>query len=309
MTGSSSRSSACVLAFDLGGTRLKAGVVDRASGRVEHHSMTASPPDADGALAELERVGKSLLAADPCVAVGLAVPGLVDLDGRIVALPGKLEGIVGLDLAGWLRGRFELPSIVSNDAIAYGVGEANRGAGRGHERVVVVTIGTGVGCAVLQHGTPITTGTLGGGLLGGQIPIADDRSGPRDTNGKRGTIEALCAAHRIVDHAGAGGGRLDSVEAVYAAADAHDEIAVSALTAYRRDLARGLAALAHAHTPSILVLGGGPMVPANPVMAGLETLVHRHLWPGYRPEIALARLGEDAALVGLAHLAAAGSAA
>jgi len=219
----------------------------------------------------------------------------------VQALPGKLDGIVGVDLVDWLETRFRAPAVISNDAIAFGMGEATCGAARGHDRAVVVTIGTGIGVSVLQDGRPVTPGPLGGGLLGGQIPIDDGRRGPRDTNGKRGTIEALCAAERITRQAPSFG----SVPELYEAARVGRAEARHALDAYRRDLARGLAALAHAHTPSILVLGGGPMCPDNPVLPGLAELVNEWLWPGYAVEIARAALGDDAPLLGLAARATA----
>jgi predicted NBD/HSP70 family sugar kinase len=142
----------------------------------------------------------------------------------------------------------------------------------------------------------VTPGPLGGGILGGQIPIDDGTRGPRDTNGKRGTIEALCAGRRIVSLAQ----DFASIPEVYAAAAAGDQRATRALDVYRRDLARGLAALAHAHTPSIVVLGGGPLPPDNPVLPGLATLVDDWLWPGYAVTLAAAARGDEAPLLGLA---------
>lgn len=302
-----------LLGFDLGGTRLKAAVVDVPAGKIADLVVVESAEDADHALALVDQTGSRLLGARRCDAVGLAVPGLVEPSGRIVALPGKLAGIVGRNLAGHLRTRFGAPALVVNDAVAYGVGEARDGAGRGHERVVVVTIGTGVGVSVLEGGKPITAGTLGGGILGGQIPIAsgpgvDPPDGPVDTNGKHGTIEALCRARRIRERARAAGGDYDSVREVYAAAAVGEQPALRAIGAYRADLARALVALAHAHAPSMVVVGGGPMAADSPVFDGLAAAVNDALWPGYRVEIAPAVLGDRAALLGLARLAEGGAA-
>ena len=127
--------------------------------------------------------------------------------------------------------------------------------------------------------------------------------GPRDTNGRRGTIEARCAAARIVDRARRQGGTFDSVPEVYAAHARQDRAAREGIQAYQRDLARALVALGHAHTPSVIVLGGGPMPPDNPVLAGLQELVDEQLWPGYEVTVTRATLGKEAALVGLAHWA------
>lgn len=286
---------ASVLAFDLGGTRLKAGLVEFDERRVHEFRVTPSAPTAEEALARLGEVGDEIANRGAYERVGLCLPGIVG-ERRVDALPGKLDGIVGRDLVDWLERRFDAPAVVANDAIAFGMGEATCGAGRGHARIVVVTIGTGIGVSVLQDGRPVTPGPLGGGLLGGQIPIDDGTRGPRDTNGKRGTIEALCAGRRITQLAPSFG----SIPEVYAAAADGDPRATSALDAYRRDLARALAALAHAHTPSRFVLGGGPLPEGNPVMPGLAELVADWLWPGYSVEITGAELGDDAPLLGIA---------
>jgi len=294
-----------VLALDLGGTRLKSAVVEVGTGIVTGFAITDSAPDADAALAKVAAAGDRLRAGQPVDAVGLCLPGLVAEDGRVVALPGKLAGIVGRNVAAWLRERFGLAATVVNDAVAFGVGEARDGAARGHARAVVVTIGTGIGCCVLTGGAPITTGALGGGILGGQIPIAPATGGPVDTNGRHGTIEALCAAARIVDQVRAAGGGAASVPEAYAAWHAGAAAARAGIAAYRCDLARALVALAHAHTPSVIVLGGGPATPEAPILVGLEAEVNTALWPGYAVTVRPARLGDRAALLGLAHLTAA----
>jgi len=292
-----------VVAFDLGGTRLKAGIVEAGTGTVAAFTTAATAGLAAApALKTLEETGAALLDQHDAEAIGLAVPGIVD-DGRIVALPGKFEGIVGLDLAGELSDRLNRPVTVVNDAVAYGAGEAYFGAGAGCDRVVVMTIGTGVGVAVLERGRPVAHGPLGGGILGGQIPIADDRTGPTDTNGRRGTIEARCAAASLTAYASAAGLAQATVEDVYAAAARKHDGALAAVEEYRGWLARGIVALAHAHTPEAVVLGGGPITPDAPVLDDLQAQVDEALWPGYAVRVRSASLGDRASLIGLGHLA------
>jgi len=289
-----------VLAFDLGGTRLKAGIVDVTTGTVLARRTVDTPVGADAALALLARVGRELLQARaPVEAVGLCVPGLVD-QGRIFALPGKLAGIVGVHLSARLQIEFGREAIVINDALAFGLGEVAFGAARAAHRVVVMTIGTGVGVAVFEAGRPLGDGPLGAGTLGGQIPVFEDETGPTDTNGKRGTIEARCAAVRIVEVARGRGVDVDDVAGVYARAALGDAAADAAIAAYCRDLGRSIVALAHAHAPSLFVLGGGPMQPTSPVFTGLAEAVRAALWPGYEVDIVAAACGDDAALLGVA---------
>ena len=203
-----------MLAIDLGGTRIKAALVPGGDVQVvTHGSSTLS-----GALARLEDVLDRVV-PDGCDVVGMCTPGVVDHD-RVVALPGKLDGAVGFDLCGWLTSRTGGRAFVVNDAFAYGLGEAGDLPGR----TVVLTIGTGVGCCVVEDGRPLAFGGLGG-----QLPLTED--GPVDTNGRPGTIEGWCRADRV-DEPG-----------------------------YRERLAQGIAALCLAYGPDTVVVGGGPAVP------------------------------------------------
>jgi len=236
-------------------------------------------------------------------AVGVATPGIVD-DGRVIVLPGKFPGLVGLDVAGAVSEVAPVPVRVVNDAIAAGVGEATAGAGAGHARVVVMTIGTGIGVAVIEEGRPVSAGPWGGGLMGGHMPIASPDEGPFDSNGGRGTIEALCAAERLMDAARAAGSDAVDVPALLAQWAGGDDKARRAVASYRRFLEQALVAIAHAHTPSIIVVGGGPVSTASDwLLGGMTQAVRRRLWQDQQCAIVPAALGDAAALVGLAALA------
>ncbi|HVE93150.1 MAG TPA: ROK family protein [Actinomycetota bacterium] len=293
-----------VFAIDLGGTRCKSAVVEVPGWRTHDEWNWEVRGERTGPMAlkvALERAEK-MISSHGCTSAALCVPGLVDERGVIVSLPGKLEGIVGLDLPAEFESATGLRAIVLNDAVAYGVGETVAGAAKGAGSAVVVTIGTGVGVCVVRDGRPVGRGMLAGGILGGQIPVSG--SSFTDTSGRTGTIEADCLADRIVDQANLHGGTFATVVDVYRAAAEGDGVAVSGIDAYRRALARGLVALAHAHTPDVIVLGGGPMTRDNPVFTGLQELLDESLWPGYRAEVRSASLGDKAALIGLAHLVA-----
>jgi glucokinase len=287
-----------MLVMDLGGTRLKAGVwID---GKLLRTEIVELPLGADGraVLDAIANTGRDLLTQQP-VAAGICVPGLLE-DGVLVSLPGKHAGLERTDFAAFLRTTFGAQrTAVTNDAVAYAVGEASDGQGRGCRRSVVVTIGRGVGVTVVENGAAPTRGMFDAGILGGFIPISDDDDGPVDTIGRHDTIEAFCAAQRIVD---ACGGAYPDVRAVYEAYERGELQARNGVDEYRRHLGRALVALAHAHAPDRLILGGGPMVEGNPIVPGLEAMVNERLFGTYRVEVRAASLGDHASLVGLARL-------
>ena len=282
---------------------MKGGLV--IDGRVQPlPSQPTAGLDGPAVVALVATTVREVAAAHRLDAVGLAAPGIVD-EGRVVVLPGKFAGLVGLDLAGAVAAAAQAPVRLVNDAIAAGVGEATAGAGAGHQRVVVMTIGTGIGVAVVEGGQPVGDGPWGGGLMGGQIPIASPDEGPRDTNGRRGTIEAWCAAERLMDAAREAGCDASDVPALLDRWTNGDEHARQAVASYRRSLEQALVALAHAHAPSVIVVGGGPVSTSSGwLLDGMTEAVGRRLWHGQRCLVAPAALGDGAALVGLAALAA-----
>lgn len=284
------------LVVDLGGTRIKAAAAPNLDAA---HIIDVPSGGRDAIFEAIEAAGRALLGGEKPDAAAICVPGLVD-EGHLVSLPGKLGGLEGADLEGFLRSAFGVEhTVVTNDAVAYAVGEATHGAGRGCRRSVVVTIGTGVGVTVIEEGRPATGGTLGAGILGGFIPISDGFGTQTDSIGRRDTIEALCAAQQIVV---CSGGRHADIPAVYAAFAGKETAALKGIDTYRRRLSRALVALAHAHAPDRMILGGGPMTEDNPIVGGLEALVNERLFGTYRVEVRLASLGDAASLTGLAHL-------
>jgi glucokinase len=288
------------LLMDLGGTRLKAGVVTDGSAIVRRDVADVPEDHSKESLLKLiATTGWNILSGAKPDSVALCIPGLVD-DGILVSLPGKLDGLVGEDLTSFLRSEFHAAhATVSHDGVAYATGESAAGAGKGVRRCVVVTIGTGVGVGVMQDGQPISRGMFGAGILGGFIPLSEATDGPADSTEQTDTIEALCASQRIVDLAGSSYG---SVADVYAAHARGEFAARAAVDHYRVRLSRALIALAHAHAPDRIVLGGGAMQAGNPIVDGLEELVNARLFGTYRVEVRLAELGDDAALIGLLHL-------
>lgn len=274
-----------VVAVDLGGARLKAQWVS------EREPVPTEVVTLEHGGDWRKGVAKVRAQFGDVDHLALCVPGIVD-GGRVVALPGKLPGIEDVDLAE----EFSLPLVVTNDAVAYGVGEALHGAARGHDRVVVVTLGTGVGVAVVEDGAPLGRGPLGGGILGGQIPLPASAGTAVDTSGRAGTFEAHCRAASLLDAVPDAA----SLSEAYNRLAAGDPAAETGFAQFRARLAAGLTALALAHSPSAIVVGGGAAQPG--LLDGVEDAVSAGLWAGQHVEVKPAELGDAAALAGLGSL-------
>ena len=142
-----------LIGFDIGGTRLKSGVV-RADGRVERPTLEDTSrggvrgPGAAGACAST-RARTSRPAATAVVGIGIALPGIVETAFGSRYLPGKVLGIEGYPLRETLEVEFGLPVRCVNDGAAATLAEWRFGAARGIDDVVGITLGTGVGSGVV----------------------------------------------------------------------------------------------------------------------------------------------------------------
>jgi glucokinase len=156
-------SRASVVALDLGGTHVSAGLVDLPSLEIETQVRKSLPATGDRAalLARITDAATEVSDGLPDRRVSMAVPGPFDYARGICLLSHKLEPLFGVDLRHELAAALSTqPSSVRflNDADAFLLGEASVGAARGHARAVAVTLGTGLGSAFLEHGRIVDTG-------------------------------------------------------------------------------------------------------------------------------------------------------
>ncbi|HXT35911.1 MAG TPA: ROK family protein, partial [Chloroflexota bacterium] len=134
------------LAIDLGGTRIKAGIVVGHQVALQRIVPTEDEQGFEHVLDQMIAVSEQLLRERPAVGIGLSLPAVVDVArGTVVDVRKNLSGLIGFPLVDTLQQRFHLPVAVENDARLYGLGEMLAGAARGVENLVCLTLGTGVG--------------------------------------------------------------------------------------------------------------------------------------------------------------------
>ena len=181
---------------------------------------------------------------------GVGAPGLAAADGRSIAfMQGRLAGLQGLDWAGALE--TPAPVRVLNDAHAALLGEAWTGAAAGCREVVLLTLGTGVGGAILSGGRLVLGAT---GRAGHWGHISLDPDGPPSITGMPGSLEGAignCTVAARTD------GRFTDTRALVEAHLAGDPLATRVWRRSVRDLAVAIASIANAVDPELVVIGGG----------------------------------------------------
>ncbi|KAA0929853.1 ROK family protein [Streptomyces apricus] len=160
------RPTAPVPVLDVGGTHVTAALVDPATGLPVPSSVLRRPlgshADADGILDDIAATALRLPAGHG-PSWGVAMPGPFDYAtgiGRFTGI-GKFESLSGVDVGAGLRRRLHDRAerlCFLNDADAFALGEYRAGAARGHDRVVCLTLGTGIGSSFLRGGRPVHDG-------------------------------------------------------------------------------------------------------------------------------------------------------
>jgi glucokinase len=306
---------ACVIGVDLGGTKLLAGTVD-AELRVHHRAYRLARRDAVETIVEAVEEAREATPRE-VRAVGVGVPCLIAPASGVAMACNHFE-LVDVPVRDLLAERLGLPVVVDNDANAALVAEWRHGAARGARNVVLLTIGTGVGGAVVLDGRIVRGASGAAGELG---HIVIDESGPPCPGNcpGRGCLEAFVSGPALAiegraraeadPESGLGaalrGGREITGPLVTELAHDGDPAARAAIAALGRRLGVGMTSLVNALNPEVLVVGGG-LVAAGDLLLdpAREVVASRALLPAREQvRIVAARFGNESGMLGAASLA------
>jgi glucokinase len=194
---------------------------------------------------------------------------------------------------------------VDNDANCAVLAEWTLGAARGCDHVALLTLGTGIGGGLVLDGR-VYRGAVGAGAELGHMPV--DLDGPPCFGGcpGRGCLESLCSGSALARDAEALFARPVTGEEVTELARAGDATAVQLMHTLGDRLGAGLAGIANALNPEMIVVGGGVMAAGELVLEPARAeLRRRALAPSRDVDVVAAELGEEAGMIGAALLAAA----
>jgi glucokinase len=286
------------IGIDFGGTNIKVVAVDAAGRAVEPH--VRKTPDRAGTMPDwIDAIRATITEFEqsqkrPADFVGMAFPGLAAEDGSsIVWCPEeKLLGLQDLNWSGVL-GR-KVP--VLNDAHAALLGETWCGAATGCRNAVLLTLGTGVGGAILSDGR-LLKGALGRAGHLGHISISDDEE--RSIAGTPGALELAVGDYTVVRRSG---GRFSSTEELLKAHLSGDAAASEIWLKSVRALARGITSFINMLDPEVIIIGGGIARAGEALFEPLSVALAEIEWcpTGERVRIIPAQLGEWAGAYGAA---------
>lgn len=285
------------LGIDLGGSSVKFAWFDAAGACV---STGTRPFDASNPMEWIDRI-RELMAEIPSgldalqLRVGVSAPGLAAPDGRrIASMPGRLAGLVGLDWTEALGARASVP--VLNDAHAALLGECWRGAGRGKRNLVLLTLGTGVGGAVMVDGRLLKGRQGKAGHLG---HVALEVDAAPDICGIPGSLEQQIGNCTIRERTQ---GRFETTHQLMEASAAGDAEARAIWMRSIHYLACAVASFINVADPERVIVGGGIARAGELLFGPLRERVRAMEWIplGDGAEIVPAELGEYAGACGAA---------
>ena len=227
--------------------------------------------------------------------LGIACPGLVHRDGHSIAwMKGRLNFLEGLDWAQALDRRTRVPVI--NDAHAALKGEAWLGAGRGCRNVAMLTLGTGVGGAIMCDGRVIT-GSMGRAGHLGHMTV--NVAGPKDIVNTPGSLEVAIGECTLRKRSG---GRFTTTSELVAAHLQGDSDATEIWRTSVRSLAAALVSIINAVDSERILLGGGIARAGSALFEPLKDFMDEYEWRPYDQavEIVHAELGDEAGAIGSA---------
>ena len=304
-----------VFGVDIGGTTVKLGFFDTEGNILEKWEIPTRKelggkyilPDIAESITNL-LMEKGIEKKD-VVGVGVGVPGPVDADG--VVFKAVNLGWDIFSVSNTLGDLINLPVKAGNDANVAALGEMWKGGGKGHDDLVAVTLGTGVGGGIIVQGKLLAGATGAGGEIG-HIHVEDNET-DRCGCGKQGCLEQYGSATGIVRIANRVLAATDeasvlrdgelTAKAVCDAAKAKDAVAIKVMEQFGEYLGRGLAAIACVVNPEVFVIGGGVSKAGEMLFDYIRPNYEKYVFHGSKnTKFALATLGNDAGIVGAARL-------
>ncbi|HEZ7990275.1 MAG TPA: ROK family protein [Ruminococcus sp.] len=315
--------------IDLGGTNIVAGVVDGDYNIIAKASTKTNCPRPEKEIAEdmakmaVQAVENAKLTMDDIEWMGIGTPGIANSATGIVERANNL-GFINTPLVKYVKefiGRNDTPVYIENDANAAAYGEYVAGAAKGAKNAVCITLGTGVGAGIVIDGKIYAGSNFAGAEIGHTVI---EVGGAPCTCGRKGCFEAYSSAtglirmtkesmaenpDSIMNKMAEERGKV-TARTSFDCMRAGDKYAKAVVDKYIKYLAAGITNTINTFQPDILCIGGGVCNEGDPLLLPVKAIVEEEDFANKsekRTEIVIAKLGNDAGLIGAAFLGKANS--
>lgn len=312
----------CILAFDIGGTRIKYGIVSNEGKLIKSGSIpsqnNSGPELLYKTLADsIEKIKTST--SFELKAIGLGLTGGVDPKVGVVLLPGKFKQLEGFPIVSMLEEQFNVPVYADNDGRLAAYFEKYYGSAQHKNWAVIITIGTGIGSGVIIDGKILKDPHLMFGTQLGHLIINKDDHQTCLT-GNVGTGEIYCSATalalqvRNAIQRGIPSLLSDEYYADPLSIDFHkvteacrlgDKLCKDELNVWINNLSVVLINSVHCYAPEIIILSGGASLASDLFLDQLKTIVNNQVFrypPNEPVEIVISKMQEYSGVLGAAAM-------
>jgi predicted NBD/HSP70 family sugar kinase len=280
------------LAFDIGGTHIKYGIVNEAGSIISHALMNT---DAHlGGPAIIDRVidvSKTLIESHPVIGIAISTAGQVDPNtGTILAASDSIPDYAGVEVKNLVSSALGLPVEVRNDVDCAGLGELWLG-NHGASNFIALTVGTGVGGTIVINGEMYSGHTFSAGEWG-YMHINGE---PFEKNASISGLIRFAQQYKE--------NRSWTGKEIFELYDAGDQNIKKAVAQFYTYLATGISNLIYTLNPEKVIIGGGITARGEQFLQEVRLSVQKHLQPNFyrNTEIVLAKLSNNAGLIGAVY--------
>lgn len=312
--------------IDLGGTNIVAGVVDEEYNIVAKASTKTNCPRPEKEIADdmakmaLQAVKNANLTINDIEWIGIGTPGIANSSTGVIERANNL-GFENTPMVKYISEAIDKPVFIENDANAAAYGEYVAGAAKGAKNAVCITLGTGVGGGIIVDGRIYAGSNFAGAEIGHTVIEVD---GAQCSCGRKGCFEAYSSAtglirmskeamaqfpESIMNKMAEEKGKV-TARTSFDAMRAGDKAAKNVVDKYIKYLAAGITNTINIFQPDVLCIGGGVCNEGDPLLLPVKALVEKEDFASNsakRTDIVIAKLGNDAGIIGAAFLGRANS--
>ncbi len=307
--------------IDLGGTNIVAGVVDEEYKIIAKATTKTNCPRPEKEIADdmakmaLQAVENAGLTIDQIEWIGIGTPGIANSKTGIIEYSNNL-GFRNTPMVKYIQENIDKPVFIENDANAAAYGEYVAGAAKGAKNAVCITLGTGVGGGIIVDGKIYSGSNFAGAEIGHTVIEVD---GAQCSCGRKGCFEAYSSAtglirmtrEAIAEHPDCIMAKMAEEKGKVTARTSFDsmregdEYAKAVVDKYIKYLAAGITNTINIFQPDVLCIGGGVCNEGDPLLLPMKAIVKEEVYTRNsekNTEIVIAKLGNDAGIIGAAFL-------
>jgi glucokinase len=296
-----------LIGIDIGGTNLKSALIDKSGNIITSNSIKTNSKDTNQFLQSIIDIINEFKSQNDISCIGIGVPGVVNNEGLIVVSP-NLPNLNGINLRNEISKLISLPLFVDNDANTAAIAELIAGNGQEFNDFIYVTLGTGIGGAIIIN-RQILRGSIGGAGEIGHTIISCETNNSNILPYRQGILEELAGKNQIIQRMkdlmiNSGRNYINEIDVkeISRLADKGDEIAITCLQETGYYIGVGIASAMNLLDISNVVIGGGISESGDYLFNSIENTLKQKTLPSIsnRVKIKKAFFRKETGLIGAA---------